>query len=178
MFIRRLHRQGNTVKEVIVLGPEKFVRLRIPFEAAGICGPLRNLQQPLATLDFLPTLHTRSELEAFIARHVREDDVWVWDEGGVILGFMILRSNELFLLYLEPAASGRGIGTQLLEHAKQERPDGFTLWTFQQNDGARRFYERHGLRAVELTDGAGNEERVPDVRYEWRPPAARGSSAR
>jgi putative acetyltransferase len=40
------------------------------------------------------------------------------------------------------------------------------LWTFQRNAGARRFYERNGFAAVELTDGLGNEEREPDVRYE------------
>ena len=39
------------------------------------------------------------------------------------------------------------------------------LWTFQRNTGARRFYERNGFIAVDLTDGASNEEREPDVRY-------------
>ena len=47
----------------------------------------------------------------------------------------------------------------------------FTLWTFQQNAGARRFYERHGLAAIEFTEGEGNEEKTPDVRYEWKPSA-------
>jgi hypothetical protein len=35
--------------------------------------------------------------------------------------------------------------------------------------GARRFYERHGLSVVRLTDGEGNEERAPDALYAWRP---------
>ncbi len=55
------------------------------------------------------------------------------------------------------------------------RPDGFALWVFQQNDGARRFYERHGLRLVRETDGSGNEERTPDALYEWRPSGARAA---
>ena len=55
----------------------------------------------------------------------------------------------------------------MLAHVKSRRPGGFRLWTFQDNAGARRFYDRHGLRAVELTDGAGNEEKMPDVRYAW-----------
>ena len=46
---------------------------------------------------------------------------------------------------------------------KELRPGGFTLWVFQRNTGARRFYERRGLRLVELTDGAGNDEREPDA---------------
>jgi hypothetical protein len=43
------------------------------------------------------------------------------------------------------------------------------LWVFESNVPARRFYELHGFVAVERTDGAGNEERAPDVRMEWRP---------
>ncbi len=39
----------------------------------------------------------------------------------------------------------------------------------QRNDGARRFYEKHGLHVVELTEGSGNEEREPDALYEWVP---------
>lgn len=128
-------------------------------------------ERSYGTLEFLPKLHTLGEYQAFLAHHIREDEVWVWDEDGVVLGFMILRGDELFLLYLEPAHTGRGIGSRLLEHAKQQRPDGFTLWTFQQNEGARRFYERHGLEAVEFTDGEHNEEKTPDVRYEWKPSA-------
>jgi len=37
------------------------------------------------------------------------------------------------------------------------------------NEPARRFYERHGFVAEELTEGAANEERAPDVRYRWQP---------
>ena len=44
---------------------------------------------------------------------------------------------------------------------------GLQLWTFQVNEAARRFYERQGFVAAESTDGSGNEERSPDVRYTW-----------
>lgn len=53
----------------------------------------------------------------------------------------------------------------------ERMPDGFVLWTFQKNEGARRFYERHGFRVVKLTDRRDNMEQEPDVQYEWRPDA-------
>jgi membrane-anchored protein YejM (alkaline phosphatase superfamily) len=56
-----------------------------------------------------------------------------------------------------------------VELAKRRQPSGLQLWTFQVNGTARRFYERHGFLAVESTDGSGNEEGDPDVRYVWRP---------
>jgi len=57
----------------------------------------------------------------------------------------------------------------MLDEAKRLRPAFLQLWVFQLNEGARRFYERHGFRLVKLTDGAGNMERTPDALYEWRP---------
>jgi hypothetical protein len=42
------------------------------------------------------------------------------------------------------------------------------LWVFQQNAGARAFYERRGFKLVRFTDGAGNEEHEPDALYEWQ----------
>lgn len=41
------------------------------------------------------------------------------------------------------------------------------LHVFQQNTGARRFYERHGFVLVEERDGSGNEEKLPDAHYRW-----------
>jgi len=41
-----------------------------------------------------------------------------------------------------------------------------SFWVFQRNLAARRFYERHGSRLIEMTDGALNEEREPDALYE------------
>ena len=123
------------------------------------------------TLTFLPVLHTVDEHRVWFGKQFAEHEPWVWDEDGV-RGFIVLTDDELLYLYLDLRWTGRGIGSALLDHAKARRPGGFTLWTFQQNDGARRFYERHGLRAIEFTDGSGNEEKTPDVKYEWRPPAS------
>jgi GNAT superfamily N-acetyltransferase len=105
----------------------------------------------------------------------RQDEVWLAEDEGRILGFLaIARSQEddwevLERLYVEPDAQNRGIGMALLDHAKALRPDGFVLWVFQKNEGARRFYERHGFHLVKLTDGAENMEREPDALYRWEP---------
>jgi hypothetical protein len=56
--------------------------------------------------------------------------------------------------------------------AKEVRPDGLMLWTFQRNARARQFYEARGFVAAELTDGSRNEEREPDALYRWLPSAS------
>ncbi|MFG2664441.1 GNAT family N-acetyltransferase [Streptomyces sp. NPDC048387] len=96
-------------------------------------------------------------------------EVWVATVEGSAVGMMVLDAEELDQLYLDPAWQGQGIGSRLVDLAKQHRPAGLTLWTFQVNESARRFYERHGFVAAERTDGHRNEEREPDIRYAWRP---------
>ena len=128
-----------------------------------------------ALLDFLPRLHTHEEHLAYFGRCVRDGEVFVLGRG-----FSILQDDWLTHLYVHPDEIGTGVGHTLFEHATTLRPGGFQFWVFQENERARRFYEAHGAVAVELTDGSGNEERTPDVRYEWRPraPGAPGSSGR
>ena len=121
-------------------------------------------------LTFLPRLHSDNDIRRWIRTEVvPQHDVWVAEVGGRVVGFAALRENLLGHLYVHPVEQSRSFGTALLDVVKRERPDGFRLWVFQKNEGARRFYERHGLRLVELTDGAGNEEREPDALYEWVP---------
>ncbi|MET7406535.1 GNAT family N-acetyltransferase [Streptomyces parvulus] len=111
------------------------------------------------------------EVRAFF-RHVvvERHEAWVAEEpGGAVAGVMVLDGEELSQLYLAPERRGRGLGDRFVALAKERSPDGLSLWTFQVNGPARRFYERHGFTAVEWTDGARNEEREPDVRYDWRP---------
>ena len=96
-------------------------------------------------------------------------ETWVADAGGTVVGLLVLAPGDLDQLYLDPDWRGRGLGDRMVALAKERYPDGLELWTFQVNEPACRFYERHGFVAVERTDGSANEEREPDVRYVWRP---------
>ena len=126
-------------------------------------------ERSLATLTFLPVLHTLEEHRGWFRRVIDEQVVWVYEQEGAIVGFAALGVDMLNYLYLEPHAFGLGIGTALLDEVKRHRPDGFRFWVFQQNERARRFYESRGCRLVELTDGSHNEEKTPDALYEWLP---------
>ena len=121
------------------------------------------------TLEFLPILHTPEEDREHFAGVVERQDVWVAEEHSDLVGFIALDGDLGRFFYVVPEAHGRSIGSALFEQAQQARPDGFGFWVFQANERARRFYERRGCVAVEFTEGAGNEENEPDVRYGWRP---------
>jgi ribosomal protein S18 acetylase RimI-like enzyme len=142
------------------------VRLATPEDADAVADVLI---PSFRTLTFLPMLHTEDESRGFVRGLVETHEVWAAVDEGRIVGMAALSSDQLDQLYVHPDTQGRGAGSALLAKAKERRPDGFTFWVFQQNENARRFYERRGCRAVMLTDGSGNEEKTPDALYEWRP---------
>ncbi|HEX5825558.1 MAG TPA: GNAT family N-acetyltransferase [Candidatus Limnocylindrales bacterium] len=122
-----------------------------------------------ATYDF-PLAHTDDDVRGWIRGLVAGDGAWVAvDHTGAVVGMMVVTPGELDQLYVRPDRLGEGIGRQLLDVARDRSPDGLTLYTFQVNERARRFYERNGFVAEWLGDGSANEESQPDVRYIWRP---------
>ncbi|MBT9503245.1 MAG: GNAT family N-acetyltransferase [Burkholderiaceae bacterium] len=94
-------------------------------------------------------------------------------DKGTMLGVLALSRDEAGMawidqLYLHPDAILRGLGSVLLSEAMQLLGPTIRLYTFQLNTGARRFYQRHGFEVIALSDGQRNEERCPDVLFEWR----------
>lgn len=122
-----------------------------------------------AGMTYLPPLDVAGASAHFRDHVAAEEETWVALVEHAVTGFATLGPDELDHLYVAPATQGNGIGTALLDHAKALRPRGFELWVFQRNEGARRFYERHGCVLLYETDGAANMEREPDARYGWRP---------
>jgi len=120
-----------------------------------------------SAMTFLPRLHSKAATRMFIRRLVASVETWLALRSNRVAGFASLDGDWLTHLYVDPARQHTGIGSALIEHVKSLRPDGFQLWTFQANGGARRFYERHGCVAVDETDGQRNEEKLPDVLYVW-----------
>jgi GNAT superfamily N-acetyltransferase len=118
----------------------------------------------------LPTLaglHTPEEDRWFFRERVfKTCEVWGAFDGDAMSGILAFREDWIDQLYVLPEAQGRGLGTALLQVAK-DAFDRLQLWTFQRNAQARRFYEARGFTLVQETDGAGNEEKEPDSLYLW-----------
>ena len=128
-------------------------------------------------LPFAPSAHTEDEVRGW-ARNVLipSGSVVVCEEDGTVVGVLSTSADAeaswIDQLYVLPGHTSQGIGGRLLQlaHDALERP--IRLYTFQENSGARRFYERHGYRAIKFTDGQGNEEKCPDVLFELAAPQA------
>jgi GNAT superfamily N-acetyltransferase len=119
-------------------------------------------------LPFLPRIHTDEQVRAWIADVLLlRCRVWVARREEPIVGFLALNKDELEQLYVLPCYYRQGVGSTLLEVAKVVSAQRLCLYTFQKNKRARAFYESRGFRTVDCSDGSRNEEREPDVQYEW-----------
>lgn len=124
-------------------------------------------------LPYLPDLHTPQEDETYwreelsLSQHI----IGAYDDTALI-AVIAYGNGWVNQLYVHPDFQGRGIGSRLLAHAFADA-EKLELWTFQANRPARNFYEKHGFTAIEETDGSGNEEREPDIRYGWKKPQNR-----
>lgn len=117
--------------------------------------------------DWVPRIHTRAEDIAHASTMVDRGWVTVAELEGAITGFLARDAADIHALYIDAGARRLGIGTQLLADAMAQA-DQLELWTFQRNTRAQAFYERHGFAAIERTNGAENDEGLPDICYIWQ----------
>ena len=122
-------------------------------------------------LPFAPMMHSVEAVEQWVRTDlISVGAVTVALMGGEIVGVLALSTESettwVDQLYIHPLHVGQGIGSALLSLAVASAPASVRLYTFQQNNRARNFYERHGFVAVEFSDGSTNEEKCPDVMYE------------
>jgi len=119
-----------------------------------------------------PAVGNYERMHSWISeRLTHATDCWVTEDAQGLTALLLLEPGWIDQLYVRPDMIGRGLGSELVAKAKETMPDGLQLWTFQSNLRAHKFYERLGFIAVERTDGTGNEEQAPDVRYVWTPEA-------
>ena len=74
----------------------------------------------------------------------RLDKVWVYDDG-IVKGMIHLEGKEITELYVDYFFWKEGIGSKLVEFAKEEFDARF-VWTLEKNEDAIRFYEAHGFK--------------------------------
>ncbi|MGI5162452.1 N-acetyltransferase family protein [Microbispora sp. CA-102843] len=149
------------------------IRLADTEDAASIARV--HMASRAATMPYLPPQKRSHDQVTRWARDVvlRECRTWVAVRGAEIVGYAAVESGVLEHLYLRPDVLRQGVGTLLLEEVKRHSSTGVSLHVFQQNTGARAFYERHGFTVAGTGDGSDNMEGLPDMTLRWTPDSAR-----
>ncbi len=166
-LFRRFHHEYGYVFYLLQKSTVKIQRVLSSDDAAEIARLFRHSRQ--SALPYLPTLHTTHEDLHYIRDQVLpNNDVFAAREiSGKIIGFIAFDKEWINHLYVSPEFVRRGIGLRLLNIAKAQNTK-LRLWTFQKNELAKQFYSKHGFNVIAETDGVDNEEKEPDVLFEWR----------
>jgi len=113
-------------------------------------------------------LHSFDEHLAFLrAKLLKENKVFlaIDKRTDTVVGVMALNDSQLNQLYIHSNYQRMGVGSRLLNMAKELSPGKLQLFTFEVNKKAQTFYEKHNFKVIGR--GFENEENLPDVRYEW-----------
>jgi ribosomal protein S18 acetylase RimI-like enzyme len=92
--------------------------------------------------------------------------VLVAADDRLLLGLLALEAPWIRHFAIFPEHQRRGIGTALLQRARELSPRELRLFTFQRNVAARAFYDKHGFTVVALGISPA-PELEPDVEYRW-----------
>ncbi|MEX0276665.1 MAG: N-acetyltransferase family protein [Ruegeria sp.] len=122
--------------------------------------------------DWMPELYSSAETIAFCGLMIDRNWVTVAETEAGVVGFLARNGAEIHSLYLDARSRGQGIGKCLLDNAKSSQSE-LSLFTFQANTRARAFYERNGFTEAARSDGAENDEKLPDVKYTWQSKGAK-----
>lgn len=98
------------------------------------------------------------------AKSVEEDEVWIAEENGNIVGFVSTYPADHFVhnLFVHPDHQGRGIGSRLLQTAEANLSRPMTLKIAMDNRDVCGFYESRGWLQVSVHE----DVEKPYVLYE------------
>jgi ribosomal protein S18 acetylase RimI-like enzyme len=101
-------------------------------------------------------------LNNVLPKHYQIDIALIDDK---VVGIIAYNDREISQLYIHFDYQGIGIGQTLLDKVKEQSSGRLTLYTFEVNKDAQRFYEKNGYKIIGR--GHENEENLPDIQYEW-----------
>ena len=113
-----------------------------------------------------PGVHSDAEVHYWVRELLLPGcEVYVTVEDEEVVAFMALDGDMLEQLYVAPRHQRIGHGAGLLRLAQTTR-ESLALWTFEDNLGARRFYEARGFKQSGQAS-TNNEEHAPALCYRW-----------
>lgn len=131
----------------------------------------KNAYDRIISASYLNTLNYAEQTERYQASFEEyKDYVFVAVRGDEVLGYSCFNptpnvddfDSELVSLYIKPAETGRGIGTELFIATKKQMVKfgkrNMIVWCLSDNENAIRFYEKMGGKVVKTKDAKIGEE--------------------
>ena len=95
--------------------------------------------------DFVEKKFWESKVADMRDIYLPSGEIYVYDEDGVIKGFLALCDDTLAAVFISPKNQGEGIGRQLMAKAKEVR-NNLNLTVYKKNKKSIKFYKKCGFK--------------------------------
>lgn len=103
------------------------------------------LETSIETHDFIERNFWESKVADMRNVYLPAAETYVYDGEGTLRGFVSLCGDTIAALFVRPSVHGKGIGTQLMNKAKERRQN-LNLTVYKENHRGIGFYEKCGFR--------------------------------
>ncbi len=101
-------------------------------------------QASLVAHPFLEAAFLEKEKESIRTIYIPNTKTWVYEEQGLVVGFIAMMGNEVGAIFVRPEKHGAGIGTQLMDLVAEIHGE-LEVEVFKRNSIGRAFYEKYGF---------------------------------
>ncbi len=119
------------------------------------------LEASIKAHDFVKSGFWESKVKDMREIYIPSGETYVYEEEGIIKGFVSLYKDTLAAIFVFPTYQGTGIGKKLIKKAKEVR-DKLNLSVYKQNHRSIEFYKRYGfiVEKEQIDEHTGHPEVV------------------
>ncbi len=117
---------------------------------------------------WMPELDDLEPMEKYWKDVFENEPTWIAELNNKVIGFCVRNigsENNIGALYVVPDSRGHGVGKHLLDLAK-EGCDHITVWAYEKNTEARKFYQRENC--IEVLREFDENVNLMDVEHRWK----------
>lgn len=109
--------------------------------------------------NFISAEFWNSQVENMRNIYIPASETYVYESESKVVGFYALYENNLAAIFVLPELQGKGIGKQLLNHAKAQRTV-LNLSVYKENQVSYQFYLSQGFKVIsdQLDEHTGHPE--------------------
>ena len=138
----------------------------IPYDTTYVVDTVRMWRESMEKAIGQPDTHPFEKHVNFLNNILtKNNNVYIALGTNKVIGIIAFNDSEINQLYIHNDYQGKGLGKRLLELAKANSKGRLTLYTFEVNRKAQRFYENNGFKVIGR--GYENMENLEDIKYEW-----------
>jgi len=96
---------------------------------------------------FLDENFVEKATKAMREMYIPGSETWVYEEDGIIIGFIGMMGNEIGGLFVLPDHHSKGVGRQLVDFIG-DLHDELEVEVFKKNKIGRSFYDKYGFKVI------------------------------